>query len=348
MLLKRCYRTCCSALVVFPVLVAVLSVLTACSRIGIGTETAYVISARMTLRSSTAKVFRSVGELKNGDKVTILERLEEAGRSWARLRGPEGQTGWADARFLVSEEIVDALRQMAEEVRDVPAQGIGEAKDYIRLRLSPDRSSADNSVTRLPVGTVFEIIERQRKPRPVSLESQSSNTEDTEDKDVEQKFDEWYKVRIKDNQVLPIGWVYGGTVRLDVPDEISYYGSAGHYIIGWQKLGTVTDAGGRSGGAYLVLEKEIFNDDKDSNGTEDFNRVQIISWDAGRRDYFTPVRENIRGRFPVMLKIDGKRGEFQIQELDKTGNAQRRNCTFELADDGRVNVTGLKTSSRKK
>jgi uncharacterized protein YgiM (DUF1202 family) len=343
MLLKRWYGIVC------PGFMVCLLFLAACSSIGLGTETAYVVSQRMTLLSSTAKVSKTVGELKNGDKVTILERLEEGGRSWARLRGAGGETGWADARFLVSEDVVGSLRKLAEEVKDIPAQAVAESKSYLKLRLSPDRSSDDNAVTRLSAGTVFEIIERERKPRPVSLENKTSaGSEDNEDKDTEQKFDDWFKVRVKDNQVLPAGWVYGGSLQLNVPDEISYYASSGRRITGWQKIGTVTDAGGRSGGAYLMFEKEIFPDDKDRSGKEDFDRIQVISWDAGRRDYFTPVRENIRGRFPVIVKTEGSRSQFQIKELDQNENLQTRVCSIELASDGKVTVTGLKAQRQKK
>lgn len=349
MLLKRWRRFVRPDFVNFILTVAIcLLPLAACSSIGLGSETAYVVSTRMTLLSSTAKVSKPVGELKNGDKVTIIERAEEGGRSWARLRGPEGQTGWADARFLVGEDMVGSLRKMAEEVKDIPAQAVGESKAYLKLRLTPDRSSDDNAVTRLAPGTVFEIIERERKPRPASLENKSSTSDDNEDKDTEQKFDDWFKVRVKDNQVLPAGWVYGGSIQLSIPDEISYYASAGHRIIGWQKLGTVTDSAGRSGGAYLVLEKEIFPDDKDRSGREDFDRLQVISWDPAKREYFTPVRENIRGRFPVRLKMEGSRGHFEIRELDRNDNPQTREGTIELAADGRVTVTGLKTPKQKK
>ncbi len=154
-------------------------------------------------------------------------------------------------------------------------------------------------------------------------------------------------MRVKDNQVLPAGWVYGGSVQLDIPDEIAYYASAGHRIVGWQKIGTVTDSGGRSGGAYLVLEKEIFSSDKEKSGREDFDRIQVISWDPAHRDYFTPVRENIHGKFPVNLKMDGNRGKFRIREFDKGGNLQTREGTVELASDGRVSVTGLKSPEQR-
>ncbi len=346
MLLKRWRPVAVDDCVLWLLMAAAL-LLAGCSRIGIGTETAYVVSARMTLLSSTARVSKPVGDLKNGDKVTIVERREEGGRSWARLRGPDGQDGWADARFLVSEDVVESLRKLAEQAKDIPAQALVESKAYLKLRLTPDRASDDNAVTRLAPGTVFEIIGRERKPRPASLDNKSSTTDDNEDQDTEQKFDDWYKVRVKDNQVLPAGWVYGGSLQFNIPDEISSYASAGYRIVGWQKIGTVTDDAGRSGGAWLVFEKEIFPDDKDRSGKEDFDRVKINSWDPARRDYFTPVRENIRGRLPVILKMEGNRGRFELQELDARDNLQTREGTIELASNGRVTVTGLKTGKTK-
>ncbi len=350
MLLKRWCRSGCSDFsFIHVVFMSGLLLLAGCSSIGIGTETAYVVSERMELRSSTAKVFKPVGELKNGDRVTILEHAEEEGRSWAKLRGPNGQIGWADARFLVSSDLVSTLQQIADQIKDVPAQALGQSKSYLKLRTSPDRASDDNVVTRLQAGTFFEIIDRERKPRPASVEAKSSVSTDDEDdeKDTEQKYDEWFRVRVKDNKVLPAGWVYGGSVQFDIPDEIRYYTSMDHKIVGWQKIGTVSDSGGRSGGAYLVLEKEIYPEDKDKSGREDFDRIQVVSWDPGRRDYFTPVRENIRGKFPVTLKMDGNHGKIQIRELDKSENLQNRECTVELASDGRITMTGLKSPDQR-
>lgn len=322
----------------------------ACSAVGIGTETAYVISERLELRSTTAKVFRSVGQLKNGDRVTIVERAEQDGRSWARLRGPNGESGWSDVRFLVSEDIVEQLKDLAEGIKDIPVQATGQPKKALNLRLTPDRSTEDNVITRLPEGTTLEIIEIERKPRPANLESKSSviAEDDNEEKDTEQKTDQWFKVRVKDNQVLPAGWAYAGSLQLDIPDEIYYHVSGGYEITGWQKIGTITDSGGRSGGAWFVFEKELYPDNKDKgvdkSGNEDFSRVKVISWDPGTRNAFTPFRIDLRGKFPVTLKMDGNRGQFQLKELDKSNSLQTRDGSVDLSSDGKVTITGLKAS----
>ncbi|MFN0121884.1 MAG: SH3 domain-containing protein [Blastocatellia bacterium] len=323
-----------------------LAVLSACAAVGIGTETAFVVSRRMELRNTTAKVFRSVGELKNGDKVTVLERTDEEGRSWARLRGPEGQTGWADARFLVTSDVVDTLQGMADRTKDIPPQAVGRSKAYLKLRLTPDRANEDNVVTRLQAGTIFEIIERERKQRPASIDSKADD--DVAD-DSEQKLDEWLRVRVRDNKVLPAGWVFGGSVQLDIPDEISSYPSGGYEIVGWQQIGTVTDAGGRSGGAYLVVEHELYPDEKKKTGSgnEDFNRLKVISWDPGKRDYFMPFRQDLNGKFPLTLKMDGQRGDFQFRERDKNDSQTLRSVTIELHQDGKVTLTGLKDTGAK-
>src|SRR5207253_369193 len=82
------------------------------------------------------------------------------------------------------------------------------------LRLSPDRSDDDNVATTLPLGTEFEIVARERKPRPARIESKGEAKEDSESN---VRYDNWYKVRLKDYAVLPAGWIYGESVTMEGP-----------------------------------------------------------------------------------------------------------------------------------
>ncbi len=318
------------------ILLAVVCLTISCSKTASLNETAYVVPEKLRLRSSTAQAARPVGELKSGDRVTITERAKsEDGTLWANLKGPDGQTGWADSRFLVRDEIVTKSRQMAEEISQIPTQALGKSKATLKLRLTPDRTNEDNVASTLPSGTTLEIVARDRKPRPASLASGDAKSENQEGKEAETKYDSWLQVRLKDYAVLPAGWIYGGSVELDLPGDIAYFASTGRRIMGWQKLGKVQGEDNRAGDHYLVLERKTL--DADERG--DFDRVKVLAYDSGSRNYTTPFRDDVLGRFPVILKMDGQQGSFRLTAIDKNDQKQELEYKVDLLSGGKVKVT---------
>jgi hypothetical protein len=296
-------------------------------------EKAFVVPERLKLRSSTAQAARVVGELKSGDQVTVTKRANaEDGANWSEVKGPNGEEGWIESRYLAKREIVEKSRKIAEEIKDIPTQAIGRSKATLKLRLSPDRSNDDNVATMLPLGTALEIVARERKPRPATLDAKSETTEGA-DKNV--RYDDWYQVRLKDYAVLPAGWIYGGSVELEVPPEIVYFVSSGRKITGWQLIGTVKGDDGKSGEHYLVLERKNFGADEKI----DFDRIKVLAYEPYSRDYSTPFREDITGRFPVTMKMNGTRGHFQIIAVDKSGREEKLTYEVEMLEGGKVRVT---------
>jgi uncharacterized protein YgiM (DUF1202 family) len=295
-------------------------------------EKAFVVPERLRLRSSTAQAARVVGELKSGDQVTVTDRANaEDGESWSKVDGPNGESGWIRSLNLVRRDIVEKSRQIAAEIKDVPTQAVGKSKATLKLRLSPDRSDDDNVATTLSLGTELEIVARERKPRPARIEGKGEAKEESEGN---VRYDNWYKVRLKDYAVLPAGWIYGDSVALEIPPEIFYFVSSGREIVGWQKIGTVTGPDNRSGEHFLALERKNYGADE----RVDFDRVKVLAYDPATRDYSTPFREDVAGRFPVTVKMEGPRGHFQIVALDKNGQTQKLTYGVEMLEGGKVRV----------
>ena len=306
--------------------------LTSCSQGSAQDEKAFVVPERLNLRSSTAQAARVVGELKRGDQVTVTDRANaEDGENWSQVEGPNGESGWIRSLTLVKRETVEKSRQIAEEIKDIPTQAIGRSKATLKLRLSPDRSDDDNVATSLPSGTMLEIVARERKPRPARIEGKG---EAKEEPDSNVKYDNWYKARLKDYVILPAGWIYGDSVELEIPPEIFYFVSSGRKIIGWQKIGTATGDDSESGEHFLALERRNFGADEGV----DFDRVKVLAYDPASRNYSTPFREDIAGRFPVTLKMEGSRGHFQIIAVDKSGQTQKLTFGVEMLEGGKVRV----------
>lgn len=306
--------------------------LASCSQGSAQNEKAFVVPERLRLRSSTAQAARVMGELKSGDQVTVTDRANaEDGESWSEVEGPNGESGWIRSLNLVKQEIVEKSRQIAAEIKDIPTQAVGRSRATLKLRLSPDRSDDDNVATSLPSGTTFEIVARERKPRSARIEGKA---EAKEESDSNVKYDNWYKARLKDYPILPAGWIYGDSVELEVPAEIFYFVSSGRKIVGWQKIGTATGDDNKSGEHFLALERKNFGAD---DGV-DFDRVKVLAYDPATRDYSTPFREDIAGRFPVTLKMDGDRGHFQIIAVDKNGQTQKLTYDVEMLAGGKVRI----------
>lgn len=314
------------------IILSLSALIASCSQGSAQDNQAFVVPERLKLKSSTAQAARVIGELKSGDEVTVTDRANaEDGESWSKVDGPNGEWGWIKSLNLVRRDIVEKSRQIAAEINDVPTQAIGRSKAPLKLRLSPDRSDDDNVATTLPSGTELEIVARERKPRPARIEGKG---EAKEESDSNVRYDNWYKGRLKDYAILPAGWIYGDSVELEIPPEIFYHVSTGRKIIGWQKVGTVTDADNRSGEHFLALERKNVGADEGV----DFDRVKVLAYDPATRDYYTRFREDVAGRFPVTLKMDGSRGYFQIIAVDKNGQTQKLTYGVELLEGGKLRV----------
>lgn len=296
-------------------------------------ETAFVAPEKVRLRSSTAEAARAVGELKSGDQVTVIERKNEGNTAWANITGPNGESGWVENKVLVKQAIVEASQKIANEIREVPTQAVGKSKARLKLRLTPDRNNDDNVAFELPAGTVLDIVARERQPRPEKLVAQQATANNT-GAPAGPKFDEWYKVRIKNLTIVPAGWIYGGSVELDVPGDISFFASTGRRITGWQPIGSTQDEQNQTKEHYLVAEKQLFGGDEQL----DFDRLKVLSFDPKRREYVTPFREDVKGRFPISVKVEDKRGSFRVLALDKANQAQPVDFTFEFVESGRPKV----------
>jgi hypothetical protein len=70
----------------------------------------------------------------------------------------------------------------------------------------------------------------------------------------------------------------------------------------------------------------------------------VLAYDAPSRNYVTPFREDVIGRFPVTLKMEGQAGSFRVIALDKSGAKQELDYTVEISSN-KVKVT--KTAATK-
>jgi len=263
---------------------------------------------------------------------------------WLKVKAPKVDPGWAEARYFVSANVVDDSRRIADQYKETQTQAIGKSKASLKLRLTPDRSDDKNVATLLPEGTILEIIGRERKPKPATAVGEAEGNNAAANKSGGSANDDWFLVRLKDYAVLPAGWIYGGSVEMEIPADIVYFASTGRKITGWQKIGSVKEENGKSADHYLVLERSISGADEQV----DFDRVKILAYDPASRNYATPFREDLSGRFPVTVRMEGNHGQFKVPVIDKNDQTKQFTYEVELFDDGKVKVTSGDTTINKK
>src|SRR5438477_2122059 len=164
---------------------ACLVVLTGCSAIASLKNTGVVVSPRAQIRSSTAVVAADLLEVNRGDTVDLLDTVDIPDPSdntkkerWYRVkaRDAEATEGWIEARNVMPDDVLVKSRKLADDDKNIQAQGTGQLHAGSNLRLTPDRSTNENIMMRLDSGSSFDIIGWKRVPKFKGAESIESDT----------------------------------------------------------------------------------------------------------------------------------------------------------------------------
>lgn len=281
-----------------------------------GTEYAYVAVTEAGLRDHVATVYNKTGVVHNGERLQILERMQN--KRFVRVRSPRGEEGWVQERYLVDQQTYDQFQRLAEQFKNAPAQATAATVDQVKVHVLPGRKTG--YLYLLNEKQKVDLLQRQTIDRNAPAEQLSDEKAkdadkekdaDSDSSDEESKSSEntppairedWWLVRDGQNRV---GWVLGRALYLDIPDEIAQY-SEGQRIVAVFPLDEVED-GGKKVPEYLVL----FTENKDGM-PYDFNQARVFTWNTRKHRYETAFHErNLTGVLPVIL---GR------QDFDKEGN----------------------------
>ncbi|HKV93166.1 MAG TPA: SH3 domain-containing protein [Candidatus Angelobacter sp.] len=313
-------------------LIAVIYSFAGCSGGGAsgGTEYAYVAVTEAGLRDHVATVYNKTGVVHNGERLQILERMQN--KRFVRVRSPRGEEGWVQERYLADQQTYDQFQRLAEQFKNAPAQATAAAVDQVKVHVLPGRKTG--YLYLLNEKQKVDLLQRQtidRNAPPAQLnddkakDAEKEKDADSDSSDEESKSSEnappairedWWLVRDGQNRV---GWVLGRALYLDIPDEIAQY-SEGQRIVAAFPLDEVQD-GDKKVPEYLVL----FTENKDGM-PYDFNQARVFTWNVRKHRYETAFRErNLAGVLPVVL---GR------QDFDKEGNL--RTFILRNKEDGSV------------
>src|SRR5437879_2550209 len=201
------------------VVLSVALLLVGCSAIARTGGSGVVVSRTAQIRSSTAVVAADLLEVNRGDAVDILDSLDIPDPNdntkkelWYRVRARdvEKTEGWIEARNIMPDAVLAKSRKLADEDKNIQAQGTGQLHASSNLRLTPDRSKDDNIMMRLDSGSSFEIVgwtrvakfkgaetsESDTAPKPGTATNKKTSESDEENPEDQETTELWYKVRL--------------------------------------------------------------------------------------------------------------------------------------------------------
>jgi hypothetical protein len=344
-----------------------------CSTLAKRNNSGVVVARRAQIRSSSAVVAADLLEVNRGDAVDILDIIDVPDPSdnsrkerWLRVRArnEEATEGWIEARNVMSDDVLDSARKIADETKGIPAQATGQLRASSNLRLTPDRSGNENILMRLDSGSSFEIVSWKRVPKPKASESIESDVApkagsaqqttsklakgDQEEDQPEETNEVWYKVRLAPSfSPAPAGWIYGKQVELTVPSDIIFY-RTGREFVAWQRLeGDTSEREGTKNkdvaresrpGSWVILEKSS-SDQPHTIDEPDFDRIYVLGYDKRDQDHYTAYRSpDLKGYLPMRMEGSGDGRSFIVRVQDESGQVKDRRFTVTRDNRGYLRI----------
>jgi SH3-like domain-containing protein len=250
-------------------------------------DQATVVARNASVRIKNSSTSRTIVTLNVGDKVDVLERVD----NWYRIRHGERTQGWMEESTVVTSSTVARIKEVVIASQDQRPQNTATLREEANFRIEPGRSTA--IIRRLEAGSMVEVLERVTKNRPGS-------------KDL---FDMWLKVRPSPTEV---GWVLASLVGFDIPADIAQY-SEGYTYAAVKRINQVQDSLAGPINWYVVGER--------SPGLSphiDFDGVRVFTWNLKRHRYETAYRmKGLRGIYPLEIGQEDGNPSFRVHEMDK-------------------------------
>jgi uncharacterized protein YgiM (DUF1202 family) len=304
---SRLRRLACGAAVL-----ATLS-LAGCNRRHRVLEVAYVSAPQAMLRDQVAQMYNRVGNLKNGERVEILDREKR----FALVRTSSGLEGWIEQRNLVDQKIFDGLEKLTADHKNDPVQAPGVLRNDTNLHITPGRET--EHLYQLSTGAKVSILTRStaEKPGAVATPRPARPGAKTTGGPV---LEDWWLVRDAEGRV---GWVLARMVDVDVPLEIAQY-AEGQRFVAFFALNEVQD-GDKKVPQYLCLLSEPHD-----GLPYDYDQVRVFTWNVRKHRYETAYREHgLNGVLPVVVgnenfDKEGMLPVFKLNVRDDSGTVSQR------------------------
>jgi SH3-like domain-containing protein len=294
-------------------LVLILALVPACGRGKGHLEVMYVSAPQAFLRDRVAAVYNKTGNVKNGDRVEVIDREKR----FVQVRTAEGTIGWIEQRFLISQEVFDRFQALTKDHQNDPVQASGTTRNDTNLHIEPGRES--DHLYQLPAGSKLALLARGTAERSGVVATASPLKKDSKT-GAGPVLEDWWLARDAQGRA---GWILARMVDLDVPLEIAQYAEGQHFV-GFFTLNEVQDDD-KKVPQYLAL----LSDPKEGQQF-DYDKVHVFTWNVKRHRYETAYRErNLNGVLPATVTKEdfGKEGQlpvFILRVKDDSGNVAER------------------------
>lgn len=328
-------------------------------------DTATVISKTAQIRTSYAVVAADLLEVKRGDRLDVIDTMEFEKILWYRVRAgnQENTEGWIEAQHLITNEVLEKSKKVAEGFGNLPPQASGKLRAASNLRLSPDMNP-ENVLFKLANGSTFEIMDWDFVPKQDVADVDDAKRGETkqakrtrneeieaarergEPEKLDEKYDIWYLVRMDPSvSPAPAGWLFGRQVELQVPNEIVFFQHNNRKFVTWQRLDTeiasktVTADRNATPGNWVVLSRT--NAVKAIDGVEpDFDGILVLAFDKYDQSFYTVWRTtgDVWGLLPLKVEGSGDNKTFTVQLRHPEGRMDEKRFVV-FRDRSRFKVT---------
>ncbi|WP_058189736.1 SH3 domain-containing protein [Terracidiphilus gabretensis] len=292
-------------------------------------ETVYVVAQQQYLHDRVAAVSNRVGEVKNGQKLEVLEH----GRRFLKVKTEKNEIGWLEQHAVIDQPTYESFAKIGQQHKNDNVVARAVLRDDVFLHLAPGRDTERYYL--LPANDKVELLVRAsvakaaagapvRKPAgsapaanapvaPKAGKTAAPNAAATPASGAVPTglvaggpaaapiLEDWWLVRDGQGRA---GWVLSSRMDIDVPDEIAQY-AEGQRIIGAYVLTKVSDENVDKDGQPVTTEKPEFVTvlaPPKAGLPFDFDQVRVFTWSAKRHRYETAFRLHpIAGFLPVKV-----------------------------------------------
>jgi SH3-like domain-containing protein len=286
-------------------------------------EVAYVSAPQAALRDQVAAIYNRVGNVKNGERVDVLEREKR----FARVRTASGLEGWIEQRYLVDQKTFDALQKLTQDNKDDPLQAPGVLRNETNLHLTPGRET--EHLYQLAAGSKVAILrrataEKQMGAMPLNKTAVTEVVKSGAKSANGPVLEDWWLVRDDQGHV---GWVLSRMVDIDVPLDVAQY-AEGQRFVAFFELNEVPD--NEKGVEKNVSQYVCLLTDPHDGLPFDYDQVRVFTWNTKKHRYETAYRERgLSGVLPITVTKENfdKEGTlpvFILRVKDDEGNISER------------------------